>query len=278
MKKKEHLLIIPGVLGLLIFYIIPFVYSLYYSTINNVFRKQFVWLDNYKMVLQNKYYLLALKNTVEFTAISVPIVTLLAFIIAIFLRTQDKRLTWIRSAFVLPVLMPSASVVIIMSTLFGDGSVFVRILESVVPHFAETQRFRISIYAFFIWKNVGLSTVLFMASMAQIPREVNEAAMIDGANLWRRSVHITFPILLPTTFFVIVYSVLQSLRVFKETWLMYGSYPDRSIYFVQTYMNNHFYKLNYQFLATGAVIVAIVVYLFVLGAYRLENRLTKGIW
>jgi len=195
----------------------------------------------------------------------------------VLLRNIGGQTPLLQACFVLPMLMPSASVVLIMKALFGSDGTITAFFARIAPDLMAGQGERFSVYAFFIWKNLGLNVLLFLAGMAQIPKNLHEASMLDGAGAIKRTRYITAPLMLPSIFFVTVYSVLQSLRVFKETYLMYGSYPDDSVYFVQTWMNNHFYKLNYQNLATGAVIMGVAIYLFVLFAFKAEDRLTKGV-
>ena len=123
-----------------------------------------------------------------------------------------------------------------------------------------------------MWKNAGYNLILLTAALSMIPREISEAASLDGARGLSKLTRITLPMIAPALFFSGVMSVMQSLRVFKETYLLYGAYPDPSIYLVQHYMNNHFAKLNYQNLTAGAIFFALLVGAVVALYYWLERR------
>lgn len=268
-KKRSVWLLIPGLIGFLIFYLIPFAISFYYSLIDNVFDKKFVGLSNYIKLFTNEYFRLALKNTIEFTVIGVPVLVLLSFVLAVLLVTLNKKAGFLKLPFVLPVLLPSASVILIWKLIFG---------ESTFSGIDTNWWVKVPVYLLFMWKNAGFNMVLFIAGISGIPAEIYEAAALDGASGARKHWYITAPMLLPTFFFVVILSVVNSFRIFKEVYLLYGSYPANTVYTVQHYMNNHFTKLNYQNLASGAVLFFIIVYIIVAIGFKIQNRLSKGVW
>lgn len=277
-KKKQLWLLVPGLLGFLLFYLAPFIYSFYFSMVDNTFNRKFVRLSNFVMVIKNKYFRLALKNTFEFTGVGVPILVFISFILAILMVNQSDRMSVARMAFVIPILLPSAAIVAIWQILFCENSFIIKSLTNNITWFHNIGLYKIPIYLFFIWKSAGYNMILFISGLLSIPHDIYEACEMDGASGLKKHLYITFPLLLPTTFFVFIISMVNSFKIFKEVYLLYGAYPDTSIYFVQHYMNNHFHKLNYQNLATGAIIFAIIVYIIVALGYKAENRLSKGVW
>ncbi len=277
-NKKWIWLIVPGLSGFMLFYVIPFIYSFYYTVIDNTFNKQFVGLSNFIGILQNKYYLLALKNTFEFTLIGVPVLVLISFVLAAMMVSFARKMQLVKAAFVIPVLLPSAAVVMIWQVIFGENGSFMGFMNAIAGGADNSILQKIPIFLFYFWKNAGFNMILFIAGLISIPGEIYEAGNIDGAGVLKKHLHITFPLLMPTTFFVLVLSTVNSFRIFKEVYLLYGSYPQEALYIVQHYMNNHFNKLNYQNLATGAVIFALIVYLLIALSYRYENRANKGVW
>jgi len=278
-KRKGLWLIIPGLLGFSVFYIIPFIFSFYYSVIESAFNKRFVGLANFINVLQNRYYRLALKNTFRFTGIAVPLLVAISFILSLLLVKSVDRLKACRASFVIPMLLPTAAVVMIWRVLFGDDTPVMKQLAKMAEslHLGSIEMF--PIYLFFIWKNAGYNMILFISAMSGIPQDILEASELDGAGTIKKNLYITLPLILPTTFFVIIISMVNSFKIFKEVYLFFDtSYPSEAVYIVQHYMNNHFYKLNYQNLATGAIIFALIIYVIVAMAYRLENKMNMGVW
>ena len=98
---------------------------------------------------------------------------------------------------------------------------------------------------------------MILGTLLSLDGEQEQAAALDGANALERLVYIIFPQLKSTMLFALVYLVMVSQRLFREAYVLYGAYPSESIYMVQHYMNNHFTKLNYPALATGAIVLTV---------------------
>lgn len=273
---KKYLWVgVPGICGFFIFYIIPFLITIYYSFIENTFTKEFVGVSNYIKLFNNEFFRLAMVNTFQFTFISVPLVVLGAFVCALIMNKFVERFRIVRASIFIPLLVPSCSIVIIWSILFGQKSILVKEILN-ISIIDESQFFKIPLLLLFMWKYTGYNIILFIAGLIQIPKQLYEAAMLDGAGMIKRTLYITIPMLIPTIFFVLIISVVNSLKIFKEAYLLYGQYPKKSIYFMQHYMNNHFQKLNYQNIATSAVIFTSIIFLFIMVGYIFENKMHKG--
>ena len=187
--------------------------------------------------------------------IGVPVLVFSALFISVLLLKLRKQWKRLRIAFILPMLIPTASIITIWRVLFLQN-------ETVVPT-----------YTLFLWKNIGLLIILCSAAFSLLDPDVFEAAKIDGAFGFRLHRYITLPMILPTIFYVTLLGIVYSFRIFKESYLYYGSnYPPNSSYTLQYYMNNHFMKLNYQYLATGAVITMILICLIVVAGIKLQRR------
>jgi len=244
-RKKGIWLLAPGLAGFLLFYLLPFIYSFYYAVIENAFTKRYVGLANFISIIGNRYFRIATKNTFQFTCIGVPILVVISFILAVLVISAKNKSSMSRAAFVLPILLPSAAVVMIWQVFFGSGSAFMEYFASGLKIVTGSFWQKVPVFIFFFWKNAGFNMILFMAGLASIPGELYEVCEIEGASSFQKHCYITIPLLLPTTFFVFIISTVNSFKIFKETFLLYGAYPSESLYLVQHYMNNHFQKLNY---------------------------------
>jgi len=252
-KCKRCLL--PSLIGTAIFFVIPYIRVLYYSLIDNQFRRNFVGLQNYMETLQNEYFQLALKNSLLLILICVPVLILLSLAVSLVLSYGIKWVRKTRFAFVLPMVIPTASIVLIWRSVFENDA-------TVLP-----------IYLLFIWKNIGICIVLLTAAFTAIEQSIYEAAKLDGANSLILHTKITIPMIMPTVFFTTLLSVVNSFKVFKESYLYYGTnYPPVHSYTLQYYMNNNFLKLDYQSLATSAVLTSIIVFLIVIGGMAVQRR------
>lgn len=253
--KKCMLLLVPSLLGTAVFYVLPYLRVIYYSLIENQFTKRFAGLDNYIRLLKNEYFRLALKNSMLLILIAVPAMTALAFAIAVLLTRQTGGWRLLRAAFFFPMLVPTASVAAVWRMLF-EGN------ESVVP-----------VYLLFLYKNIGLMVILFSAAFSTLPREALEAARLEGAHGFRLHLWITLPLICPTLLFVVLLGIVYSFRIFRESYQYFGTnYPPEHSYTLQYYMNNHFYKLNYQYLASGAVLTSLLIFAIVAVGIRLQRR------
>lgn len=249
------LCLLPSLIGTAVFFVIPYIRVLYYSVIDNQFKRVFVGFSNYIRTLRNEYFLLALKNTLLLIVICVPVLILLALVVSLALSYGIKWVRKTRAAFVLPMVIPTASVVLIWRGVFSENT-------TVLP-----------IYLLFIWKNTGICVVLLTAAFTAIDRAIYEAARLDGANAWSLHTQITIPMIMPTVVFTALLSIVNSFRIFKESFLYYGTnYPPDHSYTLQYYMNNNFLKLDYQSLATSAVLTSILVFAMVMAGMAIQRR------
>lgn len=127
----------------------------------------------------------------------------------------------------------------------------------------------------YIWKNVGYNMLLFLAGLQNIPEHLYEAARIDGAGRWGQWRSITIVYLTPTTFFVFVMSIINSFKVFRETYMLAGPYPHQSLYMLQHFMNNMFQQLDYQKMTSAAFLMASTIVLMVLVLFTVERRFNR---
>ena len=254
-NTKCKLCLLPSLVGTAVFFVIPYIRILYYSLIDNQFKRNFVGFDNYIKTLNNEYFLLALKNSLLLIVICVPLLLALALIISLVLSFGIKAVRRTRAAFVLPMVIPTASIVIIWRSVFSGD-------ETVLP-----------IYLLFIWKNIGICVILLTAAFTGIDENIFEAAKLDGTGTFTLHRKITVPMIMPTLLFTALLSIVNSFRIFKESYLYFGTnYPPEHSYTLQYYMNNNFLKLDYQSLATSAVLTSVVVFLIVLAGLALQRR------
>lgn len=253
-------LLLPSVLGFLIFFLLPFFGSIYYAFTENAFTKQFVGFENFKEILKNEYFLLAIKNTIIFTAVSVPSVMVISICIALLCARYFSESSVIKGAFFQPFLLPSAVIVTLADKYL-----------SFMPPFS-------ALLIIFLWKYSGLCIMIVITALSGMNMQSLEAAKIDGAGVIKQTVFITLPSIKPTLFFALIISIVNSLKIYRESYLLYGSHPDRSVYMLQNFFANHFEKLNYQKISTAAIIFSLVLYIIVAYLYRRERKESEEIW
>ena len=272
---------LPSLSGFALFFVIPFVISLYYCFTEGVGGAKFVGLKNFNDLLHSGSFLLAAKNTLIFNVISVPLIMALSLVFAILLNRQIKGLSFFRSAFILPMVIPAASVILVWNIIFSQYGVLNNILNNFgISGDVDWIRSDWSMWILvllYVWKNCGYNVILLLAGLNNIPKEYYEAAHIDGARSIDCFLKITVPFLIPTGFFVFMISIVNSFKVFREAYLLAGSYPSLKIYMLQHFMNNNFMNLSYQRLTTAAFLMAILVALLVMVLYKVEGKFGRGV-
>lgn len=272
--------IAPSLSGFSLFFLIPFACVIYYSLIDNPTSQEFVGLANYINLIHNPVFLRAGFNTLSFTCLSVPLIMALSLGLALLFNRRMPGRDGFLAALILPLIVPVASVVLVWQVIFnfhGSLNAAAAMLGFDPVNWMNTSWARVIVIIFYLWKNAGYNMVLFLAALQNVPRELHEAAYIDGAGSWQRFLHVTLVNIVPAAFFVFIISIINSFKVFREVYLISGNYPHESIYMLQHYMNNIFLALDYQKLSAAAVISALVIAVMIGLFLRLDKRLRQVI-
>lgn len=272
------LFLLPSLGGFLLFYLIPFVQSFGMSFLSSPINGRFVWLKNYEMLLTNQVFGKAALNTLLFTGIGVPLLVVLSLALAMALGSKLPGQKALATVFLTPLVIPVASIVLVWQVFFDNNGALNSLLAEIGVRRVDWLKSGWAQYAvmlLFLWKNIGYNMVLFMAALAAVPAEWLESADLDGANGLMKFRHIIWPRLLPTTFFVLIISIINSFKVFREVYLLAGAYPHDSIYTLQHFMNNMFSSLDYQKLTSAAFIMAVAIAGTVTGLFALRRRISR---
>ena len=262
------------------FFVLPFCVVVYYSLIDGVATKNFVGVENFRKLFDNSAFNLAVKNTLSFSFVAVPLAVVLAIVLALMLEARIPMKSRFRTWFLSPMMVPVASVVLIWQVLFNyNGS----INELTAMFGAEKIDWLLSEHAqtvviiLFLWKNLGYNMILFMAGLANIPQELLEVADVEGAGELYKFFAIKLRYLSPTVLFVTILSLINSFKVFREVYLLAGDYPYESLYMLQHFMNNTFRSLDYQKLSAAAVLMAGFMVVLIWLLFKVEDWFGKDV-
>jgi len=272
--RQAWLFLLPGLAGLLLFYVIPFVGGVWYSLTDGSFENKFVGLQNYAAVWQNPMFQLGLKNTMELSLICAPALFLLSFLLAAGLHRIRPAGAFFRSSVLMPYLMPSSAVLIIWLLWFDYGGPVNRLLTALGGQRVDWlmgAELRLPVVLLFLWKNLGFCFIVFLSALQAIPDVLYEYATLEGAGFVKQTFSITLPLVVPSAFLVLILSFVSAFRIFKEVFFIGGAYPEEPLYTLQNYMNNMYGKLNYQNVTTAAYIFAGIVFVL-FGALFLSQR------
>ncbi|MCR5681575.1 MAG: sugar ABC transporter permease [Clostridiales bacterium] len=256
---------LPALAGLAAFFVVPFGITMKMSLTESMGSSKFVGLKNYRDVLKSAAFKLAAKNTFKFFGVALPCILILSLLIALLLFRNLKKYDIFRTFFVFPLVLPVSSVVLFFQVVFSDLGVVNGVLEHLGMHAADwtgEQAFWV-LLILYLWKNTGYNVVLFLAALNSVPLDLYEAASLDGAGWWKKLTRITLPMIAPHTRFILVISIVNLFKSFREAYILFGDHPDQSIYMIQHFMNNNFINLNYIRLSVGAALVFLVIFALV---------------
>jgi len=270
----------PSLLGVAVFFIVPFGVVVYYSLIDGVGSRNFVGLDNFIKLFQNSAFLMASRNTLAFSLLAVPLAVVLPIVLALMLEERIPLKSQFRTFFLSPMMVPVASVVLIWQVLFNyNGTVneLLAVFGADKIDWLQSDYCRVVVVLLFLWKNLGYNMILFMAGLANIPKELLEVADVEGASEWYKFFAIKLRYLSPTVLFVTILSLINSFKVFREVFLLTGSYPYEKLYLLQHFMNNTFRSLDYQKLSAAAVAMAVVMVVLIALLFKVEDWFGKDV-
>ena len=283
MYRKKRLVLpflLPGLAGLLLFYVAPFFGGIWYSLTDGSFENTFVGFKNYTTVWQNPMFQLGLKNTLELSLICAPLLFLLSFVISVVVNRMRPAGAVFRNTALLPYLMPSSAVLIIWLLWFDYGGPvnhLITLLGGSRVEWLQGAPLRFPVVLLFLWKNLGFCVVIFLTALQAIPVSLYEYATLEGASFPRQAFTITLPLIVPSAFLVFILCWVNAFRIFKEVYFIGGAYPDEPIYTLQNYMNNMYSKLNYQNVTTAAYSFAVIVFVLFGLMFWLQNRAQRGL-
>lgn len=277
---KSMCFLSPSLLGVGIFFILPFCVVVYYSLIDGVGSKNFVFLQNFIKLFDNSAFRLAAKNTLTFSAMAVPLAVVLSIVLALMLECRIPLKSQFRTFFLSPMMVPVASVVLIWQVLFNyNGTVneFLMLFGADKIDWLQSQFAPVVVLLLFLWKNLGYNMILFMAALNNIPKELLEVADVEGAGEMYKFFAIKLRYLSPTVLFVTILSLINSFKVFREVYLLAGAYPYETLYTLQHFMNNTFDSLDYQKLSAAAVLMALVMVVIIALLFKAEDWFGKDV-
>lgn len=216
-----YLMLLPTILGVGIFFAIPLAISLYLSFTNSrlIGEQNFIGLQNYGNALSDAKFRLALSNTFWFTIWTMLLSVPPALGLAMLLNQQIRGRAFFRAIFFLPVVASVVGITLVWRYLLNFDFGYINYVMSLLglPKVAWLNNPRTALWGVIIvvvWRSIGYNLVIFLAGLQSIPRQLYEAASIDGANRWQQFRSITLPMLSPTTFFIVVTTLINTLQEF----------------------------------------------------------------
>ena len=202
----------------------------------------------------------AARNTLLFSVVAVPLAVILSLWLAVIMESRIPLKSLFRTFFLSPMMVPIASVILVWQVLF-DYNGLVNVILSRIGidkiDWLKSDYAPIVIVLLFLWKNLGYNMILFMSGLSSVPKDQIEVARLESASETQIFWMIKIRYLSSTIMFVIIMSLINSFKVFREVYLLTGDYPYNSLYMMQHFMNNTFQSMDYQKLSSAAIIMAL---------------------
>lgn len=291
-----YLFLLPSVVIIAIFHFFSVAFAFYISLFNwKVLRGAYLGLANYGVILQDSDFHQALGTTVWYAVLTVPLSIVISLVAAILLSRQLRGLSVFRTLFFIPYVTSTVAAAAVWREIFRPDGVISAgwrwagapspqwlneprgLIELALQPFHVTPPgwasgpslalFCIAVMS--IWYSQGFDTVVFLAGLTAIPKELYEAARLDGASEWQLARFITWPLLLPTTFFIMVISVIGSFKTFNQIYIMTGGGPANTTTTVALLVYNQAFRYGHLGYASS---LAFILFAIILGLTLVQFR------
>lgn len=266
--KPGFLLSLPYIIHLLIFFVYPVVFSLIiiFHRWDVVTPMEFVGFKNFIRIFSDEVFLQSIINTGVFLVLHIPLQIVIALFFAVQLNDRIRFRGVFRTLYFLPVVVSGVVVTILFQQLFSyDTGILNLFLNKIglprIPWLVSEYWAMPSIALMATWKNVGLYVILFLSGLQNIPKELYEAAELDGANSVQKFFKITLPMLNPTVVTVVVLSVIGGFSLFIEPYVLTGGGPMNSTLSAMLYIYNQAFSFGHMgYAATMGLFFAAIIF------------------
>ncbi len=271
----------PWLIGFSVFLLYPLMASIYYSFCDYSVLRPAVWVgaDNYRGLWNDTVFWRALTNTASYALMALPLGLILALSLALLLNAKVRGMSWYRTIFFIPSLVPAASLAVLWLWVFnGEHGVLNEILRSKFhvngpDWLGNPQWTKPALALMAVWGS-GNAVVIYLAGLQDVPVPLYEAADLDGAGWWARTRHVTLPMLSPVILFNLIMGIIGTLQVFTVPYIMFpGGTPARSTYFYTSYLFDNaflYHKMGYA-CAMGWIMFLIILTLTMV-SIKISNR------
>ena len=281
-KLLSGMFLAPTVIGLGLFTFLPILASvvLAFFSWDIITPPRFVGLENFVDIAADPTIRVSFLNTIGFVVVAVTLQLAVALVLAVLVNTRMPGLlkSFFRSVLFFPLVLSAASVSIIMGYLFNENFGLVNHVLNLlgmadVPWLTSTHGAMIVVILVYVWQNFGFSFLLFLGGLSSIPKEVYEAAQVDGATGWKQFWRITFPLVSPTTLVASVMAIISALQIFDQPYVLTRGGPgDSTRTAVMVIYESAFKQLEFGRASAIGIVLTVVIMLVTAIQFRLSRR------
>lgn len=237
-------------------------------------------LGNYRKLLQDEIFWKALWNTVFYTGFRAPLSIALSLVVALLMNLKIRGVLWWRVVYFLPAVSSSVAIALvwrwIFSKDFGILNAFLAWFHLPPQNWLGSEELALpAVIVMSVWWSVGTNMVIYLAALQGVPTHLYEAAELDGAGVWGKFRHVTFPMITPTTFFLLILGTIGSLQVFDIFYVMTKGGPN----FATTSLVMYIFQNAFEYFEMGyASAVAWVLFLIILILSLIQIRFSSWVY
>jgi multiple sugar transport system permease protein len=231
-SRSAYLYLLPILIGLTVFTVGPILasFGLSFTQFDVGATPKFIGTQNYREFLNSALFWQVAGNTVYYALLYVPASIAVSLGLALLVEKRIRGIAFFRTIYFLPVVTSMVAAAIIWSWMYNSDVGLLNYLLSMIgidgPKWLQNPHWALPAIAIMsIWKNAGYNMMIFLAGLANIPKDYYEAARLDGSNAWEQFLHIALPMLSPVTFFVLVVTTIGAFQVFEQTFVMTNGGP-----------------------------------------------------
>lgn len=290
--KKEliaYSFIAPNFIGFAVFTLIPmlFAFALAFATWDGSNQITFVGLSNFKNLIDDTFFIAALKNTIIYVTGTVPLTLVASLSLAIVLNQNVKGRGLFRTIAFFPYVASLVAITAVWGIIFhpSKGPINYLLLnllgvsQQKLPNWFSGNFVLFTLILFSVWKYMGYYMVIYLAGLQSIPRDLYEAGSLDGANMWQKFIYITWPQLSPATFFVVVMLTINCFKIYDIAVMLAGGGDGRLstsatvlVYYI--YQNAfNYWKLGYS--SAIAMVLFVMVLIITIVQFKYEKKLNE---
>jgi multiple sugar transport system permease protein len=263
-----YIFVIPGLLSYFLFTLYPTLRSVFQSLISiriSGGEWAFAGLENYMEIFRDSIFWVSLRNTLCYVLLTVPLGTMISFVVAVALHSIVKYKGFFRALYFIPSVAGVISMGIVFTWIYEPYSGLLNLILSTIgitgiTWLRDPVLVLPSIAGMTIWRVMGYSVVIILAGLMAIPRDYYEAAEIDGASLFYKHIFITIPLAAPTIMFILINNSIQDLQVFSEIFVMTGGGPG----YASTTVGFRIYQEAFLYFNFGKASAIAIVLLFII--------------
>ncbi len=235
-------------------------------------------IGNYTRLLADPTFGKALKNTLYYAGVTVPVAAILSLLLAMVMNQKIRAITWYRTIYFLPVVSSTIAVALVWSWIYSkDFGLLNYALRQVgiepVAWLASSKWAMPAVIIMGIWGQLGTGMIIFLAGLQSIPQSYYEAAEVDGANQLQRLRHITLPLITPSLFFYIIITMIDAFQAFEQIYIMTRGGPANATTTIVYYIyRNAFRNFKMGYASAQAVVFFLIIMILTLIYWRLQEK------